>query len=424
MTAVVPVPSRHGRITVPELRARGRARFLIGLLGPAFVASVAYVDPGNFAANFAGGAALGYQLAWVIVAANLMALLVQYLTAKAGLATGASLPELCRARFGPRANIVLWAQAEAVAMATDVAEIVGAAVGLNLVFGMPLLAGGLVTLALAFGVLALQQRGYRRYEIAVAVLLAMVAAGFCYLFLAVGGQDYGALARGLAPSLGGGQALTLTVAIIGATVMPHVVYLHSALHKNRVVAASPAERRLLATSNKWDCWLGLGGAGALNLVMLCVAAALFRHGGAATLDFSFVSRRLAVLAGGGAALAFGVALMASGISSSTVGTHAGQVVMAGFTRWRVPLVARRAVTALPALVILALPVSVGQVLVYSQVLLSFGIPFALVPLLLVTRDRAIMGDMVNRRLTSAAMLVVTVLISAMNAVLLGQLVFS
>jgi manganese transport protein len=385
------------------------------------VASVAYVDPGNFATNFAGGAALGYQLAWVIMAANLTALLVQYLTAKAGLAAGASLPELCRARFGRRANILLWVQAEAVAMATDLAEFVGAAVGLNLVFGMPLLIGGVVTLVLAFGVLALEQRGYRRYEIAVVALLAMIAVGVGYLFLAVGGQDYGAIARGLVPSLGGAQALSLTVAIIGATVMPHIVYLHSALHKDRVVAASPAERRLLATSNKWDCWLGLGAAGALNLAMLCVAAALFRHGGAATLDFSFISRRLAVLAGGGAALAFGVALMASGISASTVGTHAGQVVMAGFTRWHVPLVARRAVTAIPALVILALPVSVGQVLIYSQVVLSFGIPFALVPLLLVTRDRAVMGDMVNRRFTSAAMLAVTILITTLNVILLAQL---
>jgi len=385
------------------------------------VASVAYVDPGNVATDFAGGAALGYQLVWVIMVANLTALLVQYLTAKAGLVTGASLPELCRARFGPRAAMALWLQAEAVAMATDLAEFVGAAVGLNLVFGMPPLMGGLVTLVLSFGVLALQQRGYRQYEIAVVALLGLVAAGFGYLFLAVGGQDYGAIARGMAPSLGGPRALSLSVAIIGATVMPHVVYLHSALHKKRVVAASPAERRLLLTSNAWDCWLGLGAAGLLNLAMLCLAAAMFRHGGAGALDFTLVSRRLTVLAGGGAALAFGVALMASGISASTVGTHAGQVVLAGFTRWHVPLVARRALTALPALVILALPVAPGQVLIYSQVVLSFGIPFALVPLLVVTRDRAVMGDMVNRRFTSAVMLVVTIGITALNVILLAQL---
>jgi manganese transport protein len=410
-------------VTVPQLRARGRARFLTGLLGPAFVASVAYVDPGNFATNFAGGAARGYALVWVIVLANLTAMGVQYLTAKAGLATGASLPELCRARFGPRANVLLWLQAEAVAMATDLAELVGAAVGLNLVFGIPLLPGGVITAAAAFGVLALERRGWRRYEIAVVVLLALVGAGFCYLFLAVGGQDYAAMARGLVPRPGDAQTMSLAVGIIGATVMPHVVYLHSALHKGRVQAASPAERRLLVTSNKWDCALGLGAAGVLNLVMLCVAAAMFRRGGAGPggLDFWLISHKIAVVAGGGAALAFGVALLASGLSASTVGTHAGQVVMAGFTRWHVPLMARRALTAIPALVVLALPVAAGQVLIYSQVVLSFGIPFALVPLLLVTRDRAVMGDLVSRPATSAALLAVTLLITALNAVLIAQL---
>jgi len=393
-----------------------------GLLGPAFVASVAYVDPGNFATNFAGGAARGYQLAWVIVAANLTAMLVQYLTAKAGLATGASLPELCRARFGPRVNVLLWLQAEVVAMATDLAEIVGASVGLNLVFGVPLLLGGLVSVLLAFGVLALEQRGYRRYELAVIALLALVGAGFGYLFLVAGTQDYAAIAAGLVPRLGDSQAISLTVAIIGATVMPHVVYLHSALHKDRVRAASPAERRMLLTSNRWDCALGLGAAGVVNLVMLCVAAAAFRGGApGGPGDFWVIHRQLAVLAGGGAALAFGLALMASGLSASTVGTHAGQVVMAGFTRWRVPLLWRRALTAVPSLVILALPVSIGQVLIYSQVALSFGIPFALIPLLLVTRDRAIMGDMANKRVTSAAMLAVTAVITGLNATLIGQL---
>jgi manganese transport protein len=428
MTATVPAGVRH--VTVPQLRARGRIRFLAGLLGPAFVASVAYVDPGNVATNLAGGAAEGYRLAWVIAGANLTAMLVQYLTAKAGLATGQSLPELCRDRFGPRACIALWLHAEVVAMATDLAELVGAAVGLNLVFGVPLLPGGVVVTALAFGILALERRGWRRYEIAMVVLLSLVGVGFGYLLLAVGGQDYGALARGLVPRRGDGQATSLTVAIIGATVMPHVIYLHSALHKDRVKAAWPAERRLLFLSNKWDCGLGLGAAGVLNLVMLCVAAALFRgglhsvqqySGQQGGLDFPAVSRRLAEVAGGGAALAFGVALLASGLSASTVGTHAGQVVMAGFTRWRVPLGLRRLITAGPALIVLALPVSTGQVLIYSQVVLSFGLPFALVPLLAVTRDRAVMGDMVNRRATSLAMLVVTAVITALNAALIGQL---
>lgn len=417
----VPADARRAAVTVAQLRARGRVRLMLGLLGPAFVASVAYIDPGNFATNFAGGAAAGYQLAWVVAGANLTAMLVQYLTAKAGIATGRSLPQLCRDRYGTRVNLVLWLQAEMVAMATDLAEFVGAAVGLNLVFGVPLFLGGLLTMVAAFGILALEQRGRRRYEMAVIALLALVGAGLLYLFLDVGGQDYPALARGLVPRLGDAQTMSLTVAVIGATVMPHVVYLHSALHAGRVRAASAADRRLLLVSNRWDCALGLGLAGLLNLAMLCVAAAGFHGGLAGSGDFAFISGRLAQIAGGGAALAFGVALMASGISASTVGTHAGQVVMAGFTRWHLRLMARRALTALPALVILALPVAPGQVLIFSQVALSFGIPFALVPLLAVTRDAAVMGDLVNRRATTLAMAAVTGGITALNAALLAQL---
>jgi len=364
-------------------------------------------------------------------------MLVQYLTAKAGLVTGRSLPELCRDRFGPRVNMLLWLQAEAVAISTDMAEIVGAAVGLNLVFGVPLLMGGAVTVVAAFGILALEQRGYRRYELAVIALLALVGVGFCYLFFAVGGQSYGSLARGLVPHLGSSQGPSLAVAIIGATVMPHAVYLHSALHQGRVraVGASASQRRLLLLSNKWDCVLGLGIAGLVNLAMLCVAAVLFRQGAsfhagfpggaqqgglAGQGDFWVISHRLAVLVGGGAALAFGVALMASGLSASTVGTHAGQVVMAGFTHWHVRLGWRRALTAVPSLIILALPVATGQVLIYSQIVLSFGIPFALVPLLLVTRDRQVMGELANRRLTSLAALAATVAITGMNVLLIAS----
>jgi manganese transport protein len=393
------------------------------MLGPAFVASVAYVDPGNFATNFAGGAERGYQLVWVIVLANLAAMLVQYLTAKAGLATGQSLPELCRDRFGPRANVLLWLQAEAVAMATDLAEFVGAAVGLNLVFGVPLPAGGLITALVAFGILALEQRGYRRFELAIMALLALVGLGFCYLFFAVGGQDYAQVADGLLPRLGGPGTTSLTVAIIGATVMPHVVYLHSALHKDRVLATTPAERRIQLAYNKWDCGIALGLAGLFNLAMLCVAAVSFRGVGlAGPNDFGFIQHRLGVLAGGGAALAFGAALLASGLSSSTVGTHAGQVVMAGFIGRKIPIAWRRGLTALPSLIVLSLPVNTAQILVYSQVALSFGIPFALLPLLLITRDRATLGDLANHRLTSLLMLLVTMIITILNVVLLGQFV--
>jgi len=260
-----------------------------------------------------------------------MAIVVQYLTSKAGLATGRSLPELCRDRFGRRANVVLWLQAEVVAMATDLAEFVGAAVGLNLVFGMPLFVAGLVTAVVAFAVLALEQRGYRRFELAVIALLTLVAAGFIYVFFAVGHQQYGQLAAGLVPRLGSGDALSLTVGIIGATVMPHVVYLHSALQKDRVKAGGLSERRTLLRFNRWDCIIGLGIAGLVNLSMLCIAAALFHQPGLTGIsDLGPIHQHLSTLVGGGAALAFGVALMASGLSSSSVGTYAGQIVMAGF----------------------------------------------------------------------------------------------
>jgi manganese transport protein len=401
------------------VRTRGCLRTLLGLFGPAFVASVAYVDPGNVATNFAAGARHGYELVWVIVLANLIAVLVQYLTSKAGLATGHSLPELCRARFGRRTNVVLWLQAEIIAMATDLAEFVGAAVGLNLVFGMPLLPAGLVTAVVAFAILALEQRGRRRFELAIIALLAFVAVGFLYLFLAAGHQTYGRLAGGLVPRLGGTDSVTLAVGIIGATVMPHVVYLHSALQKDRVRAENREERQTLLRYNKWDCFVGLGIAGVVNLAMLCIAAALFHRAGLTGVsDLEPIHAHLNTLIGGGAALAFAVALMASGLSSSGVGTYSGQVVMAGFMNWRIPLPVRRGLTMLPSLVVLALAVNISQALIYSQIVLSFGIPFALVPLLLVTRDRALMKDMTNRRVTSLLMLTVTIVITGLNGYLI------
>ena len=238
-----------------------------------------FVDPGNFATNFTAGAGYGYELVRVIVMANLMAIGIQYLTSKAGLATGRSLPELCRERFGRRANMILWLQAEVIAMATDLAEFVGAAIGLNLIFGIPLFPAGLITAVVAFVILALEQRGYRRFELAVIALLGLVGLGFLYVFFAAGGQDYGQIAAGLVPHLSGTGTLGLTVGIIGATVMPHVIYLHSALQKNRIQAADGQERKTLLKYNKWDCVIGLGIAGAVNLSMLCIAAALFHRPG-------------------------------------------------------------------------------------------------------------------------------------------------
>ncbi len=420
----VALPDTPALGTPSELRrilSRGRVRGALAIMGPAFVASVAYVDPGNFATNFASGAKHGYELVWVIVMANLMAILVQYLTSKAGLATGRSLPELCRDAFPRRANAMLWVQAEVIAMATDLAEFVGASLGLNLVFGVPLFTAGLITAVVAFAILALEQRGYRRFELAIVGLLAILGAGFVYVFFAAGNQDYAGIAGGLVPRLSGGDTLGLTVGIIGATVMPHVIYLHSALQKDRIPAVDRAERRTLLRYNRWDCVVGLGIAGVVNLSMLCIAAALFHQPGLnGVSDLGPIHAHLETLVGGGAALAFGVALMASGFSSSSVGTYAGQVVMAGFMDWRIPLLLRRTLTMIPALAVLALAVNTGQALVYSQIVLSFGIPFALVPLLLVTRRPEVMGEMVNRRLTSNLMLVVTLVISALNVYLLYE----
>ena len=291
-------------------------------------------------------------------------------------------------------------------------------------FGIPLFPAGLITAVVAFVILGLEQRGYRRFELAIIALLGLVGASFVYLFFAVGGQHYGQLAGGLLPHVGGGDSLALTVGIIGATVMPHVVYLHSALQKNRLRASGRQHRRTLLTWNKWDCIIGLGLAGLVNLSMLCIAAALFHQPGLTGVsDLGPIHAHLASLVGGGAALAFGVALMASGLSSSSVGTYAGQVVMAGFMNWRIPLAVRRAVTMLPSLIILALAVNPTDALVYSQIALSFGIPFALIPLLAITRDRKTMADMPNRRLTSTLMLATTVVITGLNLYLLSEAIF-
>jgi manganese transport protein len=402
------------------LRSRGRARGMVALLGPAFVAAVAYIDPGNFATNLSAGAVSGYALAWAIVAANLMAMLVQYLSAKVGVATGQDLPELCRDFLPPAVSRSLWVQAELVAMATDLAEFVGASVGLNLLFGTPLLAAGLITAVVAFAILALEQRGYRRFELAIAALLGIVFFGFAYDLAAVGAKP-APLAAGLVPSLPGPDGLLLVSGIIGATVMPHVVYLHSALTKRRVICRDDAERRELMRFQRLDVLIALGAAGAINLAMLFVAAAVFGRGGTHGTDpIAAAHAGLGRLVGGGAALAFAVALLASGLSSSSVGTYAGQVVMQGFIGRRIPLFARRALTMLPALLVLGAGLPATDSLVISQVVLSFGIPFALVPLVVLTRRADIMGALVNGPAMTAAARCVAALIVLLNLCLLAS----
>src|SRR4051794_4884254 len=400
------------------LRSRGRIRGIVALLGPAFVAAVAYIDPGNFATNFSAGAKFGYLLVWVIVVANLMAMLVQYLSAKIGVATGRDLPELCREHFPRAVSIGLWVQAEAIAMATDLAEFVGAAIGLNLLFHVPLFPAGILTAAVAFGILALEQRGYRRFELAICGLLGIVFLGFAYDLATVGTDPVG-IASGLVPRFAGADSLLLVAGIIGATVMPHVVYLHSALTKSRVHCRDDSERRELLRFQRLDVLIGLGAAGLINLSMLFIAARLFNHTGRADVDsIDAAHAGLGQLVGGGAALAFAAALLASGLSSSSVGTYAGQVVMQGFIRRRIPLFVRRGLTMLPALLVLGLGLPATDSLVVSQVVLSFGIPFALVPLVLLPRRRDIMVTFVNRRITTVATGCIAAFIIALNVYLL------
>jgi manganese transport protein len=400
------------------LRSRGRARGVVALLGPAFVAAVAYIDPGNFATNISA-AEFGYALAWVIVAANLMAMLVQYLSAKVGVATGRDLPELCREHLPRAVSRGLWVQAELIAMATDLAEFVGAAIGLNLLFHVPLRAAGPMTALVAFAILALEQRGYRRFELAIGGLLGIVFLGFAYDLMAVGVQPRG-IAAGLVPNFTGNSGMLLLAAgIIGATVMPHVVYLHSALTKSRVSCSDDGERRELLRFQRLDVLIALGAAGLINLSMLFVAVSLSSRSGRPHLDtIEAAHTGLGQMVGGGAALMFAVALLASGLSSSSVGTYAGQVVMQGFIGRRIPLFVRRGLTMLPALVVLELGLPPTGSLVISQVVLSFGIPFALVPLVALTRRADIMGPLVNHRITTVATVCIVSLIIALNVYLL------
>ncbi len=403
-----------------RLLERGRLRATLAMLGPAFVAAIAYVDPGNFATNIQGGAQFGYLLLWVVLVANLMAMLIQYLSAKLGVITDHNLPELFAARYPRPLAWGMWVQAEVMAMATDIAEFVGAALGLNLLFGVPLLTAGLMTGVIAFVILDLQRRGYRRFELAITALLGVILLGFLYEALRIGPSARESLG-GLVPHLAGSGSLYLAVGIIGATVMPHVIYLHSALTNGRTPVRNDRERGRVLRFERLDVIIALGLAGLVNMAMLAVAAKLLHNTGHA--DVSTIPQAHAAfgqLVGGGAALAFSVALFASGASSSSVGTYAGQVVMKGFVGLNIPLVARRLVTMAPAIAILALGLGPTQVLVFSQVILSFGIPFALIPLVLLTSNREVMGVHVNRLPTTLAAFALVALISALNVFLIYQ----
>ena len=418
------LPGEARVLEAAEESLAGRRRGFRGawpFLGPAFIAAVAYVDPGNFATNMAAGAGYGYLLLWVVLAANLMAMLVQSMSAKLGIATGKNLPEVCRERFPRRVSFLLWIQAEIVAMATDIAEFMGAAIGLELLFGIPLFPAALVTAVAAFGILALQARGFRRLEAVVAAFIGVIVVAFA-LQVIMAEPDPSGIARGLVPGFDDTESVLLAVGILGATVMPHVIYLHSALTQHRLVGATEEAKRRIFHFELVDVLIAMGLAGIVNMSMLITAAAVFHAEGLTEVgdDLSQVYDALGVHLGDSSSVLFGVALLASGLSSSSVGTMAGQVVMQGFVNRSIPLFLRRLVTMLPALLIIAAGADPSRALVMSQVVLSFGIPFALVPLVLFCRNRGLMGTLVNRRVTTAAATVVATLIISLNAFLLQQ----
>jgi len=397
---------------------------ILPFLGPAFVACIAYIDPGNFATNIAAGSKFGYTLAWVIVASSLMAMLIQLLSAKLGIATGRNLPEMCRERFSRPTTLALWVQAELIAMATDLAEFLGAALGFHLLLGIGLFPAALLTGVATFLILGLQRFGLRAFE---AVIAGFVAAiGICYLAeLYYAHPPLGTVGLHMVkPEFQGSESVLLAVGIIGATVMPHVIYLHSALTQNRVVPQNDAEAHRLYGYTKIDVVIAMTIAGLINLSMLVMAAStFFRSGLHDVTSLVTAHKTLAPVLGGASGTLFALALLASGLSSATVGTLSGQVVMQGFIHRRIPIFLRRLLTMLPALLVAAIGLNPSRTLVLSQVVLSFGIPFALVPLVWFTSRREIMGTLVNRRLTTAVATLVAAMISALNVYLLGQTFF-
>jgi manganese transport protein len=410
--------------TVEGVRAAlaGKARWFSPLFfaGPAVIASIAYMDPGNFATNIQAGSKYGYALLWVVLMANVIAMLFQALSAKLGIVTGRNLAELCRTHFPKPVVWTLWIVSEAAAMATDLAEFLGGAIGLSLLLHIPLLVGMAVTAALTYAILMFDRRGFRPMEIVIGALVAAIA--LCYLVeMFIAPVDWGAAAfHSLAPQLPDAGALTIAVGIVGATIMPHAIFLHSGLTQARAPARNDSERRKLVRFSNVEVVVALGVAGLVNMAMLLMAASAFHEGHSDVAEIETAYATLTPLLGAGAAGVFMVSLLASGLSSSAVGTMAGQMIMQGFVGFRIPIVVRRLVTMIPAFVVVALGVNSTNALVVSQVILSLALPAPVVALLIFTRRRDIMGPFANSRLTNAAAIVGTVAILALNAILLAQ----
>ena len=416
-------PLPPGLQTVDEAlhRTRFRRFRVLPFLGPAFIACVAYLDPGNFATNIAGGSRYGYRLVWVIVAANLMAMLIQTLSAKLGIASRRNLPEVCREQFSRRTSFLLWVQAELIAMATDLAEFLGAAFGIHLLTGMALFPAAVIAGIASFLILGLLRYGARPLEAVIATLVGVI--GVCYIAeLGLARPDFGqVIEHAVVPQFGSSDALLLSVGIIGATVMPHVIYLHSALTQDRIVAESDADERRLLRYTRIDVVIAMSIAGLINVSMLVMAASTFYKTGLTNVDsLEGAHKTLEPILGGASSVLFALALIASGLSSSAVGTLSGQVVMQGFVRRKIPVTIRRLATMLPAFIVIAIGVDPSRTLVLSQVVLSFGIPFALIPLVYFTSRSDIMGGLVNRRITNVAATAIAAVIISLNMFLLAQ----
>lgn len=404
------------------VRARLRASRTLAYLGPAFLVSVGYMDPGNWGTDIQGGASFGYTLLWSILLANLMAILLQALSARLGIATAQSLPECCRDRFPRGLNVFLWITAEAAAMATDLAEVLGAALAVNLLFGVPMLPA---TLLAGIGIsllLLLETRGHRRLEIAIIALVAVINLCFLAEILIVKPSPAALLGSLVVPRLPPGSLL-IVVGIIGATVMPHNLYLHSALVQSRLIRGAlgtSEEKRRLFRFALVDSLLALNGAFLVNASILIVSAAAFFTRGIAVDSIEVAHQTLAPLFGGLSSVVFAIGLLAAGLSSSVTATLAGQVILGGFLNLRVPIWARRVVTLIPALLVVAAGLDPLAILVLSQVSLSFQLPFAILPLIHLTRKREVMGDLVNPRWVTALALAAAAVIIAFNVLLVGQ----
>lgn len=400
-------------------------RRLLPFLGPAFVASVAYVDPGNFATNIQAGAEFGYTLLWVIVLSNVLAMFIQVLSAKLGIASGINLAEACRDRFPSALVLVMWFVMEAVAMATDLAEFLGAAVGFQLLFHIPLLWAGLLTAIVTFVILGLQRYGFRPLEATITILVGVVALSYLIETI-LGTHDWGQIAfSAVVPRFAGSGSVLLAAGVLGATVMPHVIFLHSALTQARIVVREDeAKLRRLYRFEMIDVVMAMGVAGLVNAAMLIMAASTFfgqSIHGVGTIEEAY--KTLTPLLGSAASTVFAISLLAAGLSSSAVGTMAGQIIMQGFLHSRIPLWIRRAVTMLPSLIVIAIGLDPTRTLVLSQVVLSFGLPFAVVPLVIFTNDARIMGPLVNRRVTTILAESAAGLIILLNGYLLYTLLW-